>query len=339
VVALAAIGDVDDLVGVEGLESVKGGGEVGAGVVAGAVGLADDERLFLEARVFGMEDDLSAFAEGGDARFAEFFVNAVDLVAVKAFPKFVVELDAEAVVEALKCVGAYGVDGFPDADVFRVTRLQFDEFGAGFSEGFLAFLGFSGAPFVKLLEFVEGVFAGIVEVVSLALDSHDEHAETGAPVADMVIAGDGGAGESEHAADGFTDDEGAEVTDVQLFGGIGRAVVHDNFLTLVQLGRGLGDLLGAAVGGNPLEEECGLEGEIDEAGACDGNLDEFKVELRAFLESGYEFLAECAWVGTLAFGVGEDAIGLVISKPGIRSADIRGEAILETFDILGEFQD
>lgn len=61
------------------------------------------------------------------------------------------------------------------------------------------------------------------------MNGHDEDAELGAPVADVVIADDVGAEEVEDAVDGVSDDHGAEVADVHLFGGVGGGEVDGDF--------------------------------------------------------------------------------------------------------------
>lgn len=67
---------------------------------------------------------------------------------------------------------------------------------------------------------------GGIEVVVKFLYAHDDDAELGTPVADMVVAVNGGAAETEDALDSFADDHGADVADVHLFGGVGGGVVY-----------------------------------------------------------------------------------------------------------------
>ena len=62
---LAAIGDVDDLVGVPGFDAVRQGGQVGGGVVEAAVALLDDERIG-NPLAFFMDEEGSSF--GGTNR-------------------------------------------------------------------------------------------------------------------------------------------------------------------------------------------------------------------------------------------------------------------------------
>jgi hypothetical protein len=48
----------------------------------------------------------------------------------------------------------------------------------------------------------------------------DQHAELGAPVAEVVLADHVGAEEAQHADQAVTDDGRAQVTDVHLFGDV-----------------------------------------------------------------------------------------------------------------------
>ena len=67
---MVGLGFADDVEGagrVEVLGAVEDGGQVGRRVVGGAVGLADDERLGFETRVFRMENRQRALAFRGEA--------------------------------------------------------------------------------------------------------------------------------------------------------------------------------------------------------------------------------------------------------------------------------
>ena len=59
-VALALVDDIEDAGRVEMFGPVKEGRKVGRRVIGRAVGLADDERLGLEARMLGMKHDQGA---------------------------------------------------------------------------------------------------------------------------------------------------------------------------------------------------------------------------------------------------------------------------------------
>ncbi|OQB90602.1 MAG: hypothetical protein BWX86_02205 [Verrucomicrobia bacterium ADurb.Bin122] len=140
----------------------------------------------------------------------------------------------------------------------------------------------------------------------------------------MVVADDACAGECEEAADGFADDGGAQVADVHLLGGVGRAVVDDPGLPgLRGAGGGAGgERFTAGKRGEPGLERGRARGEIDEAGAGDGD----RVrggDLGG--QRGDEFLGEGARILFLTLGVAEHAIGLEIAVPGIGWAHVGGK--------------
>ena len=74
-VGLALVDDVEHVGGVEVLGPVENRREVGRGVVGGAVGFADDERLGLEARVLRVEDHERPLAFRGEAAVRELAVD------------------------------------------------------------------------------------------------------------------------------------------------------------------------------------------------------------------------------------------------------------------------
>lgn len=85
-----------------------------------------------------MEYDEGPLAFLSNVGFEEFFVDAVDFVAVEGFAENDVELDVHDVVDFLEgSVGDF-VNFFPEIDVFGITLLEFDEFGAG---AFFVFIG------------------------------------------------------------------------------------------------------------------------------------------------------------------------------------------------------
>lgn len=138
-VLLTAVGDVDDLVGFSVFDVMEEGCEVGGGVVAGAVFFTNDEGVVCGFFTwFGVEDDEGALAFLGDIGFEEFFVDAVDFVAVEGFAVDGVELDVHNVVDFLEGGVGDAVDFFPELDVIVVALLEFYEFCSG---AFFVFVG------------------------------------------------------------------------------------------------------------------------------------------------------------------------------------------------------
>ncbi len=166
----------------------------------------------------------------------------------------------------------------PNGGVLGIAVLQEHQLVAGNVAQF-RLLDFEGAAvFVELIEGDEGIFAQLGQVDAVALDLHDQGAEVGAPVADVVVADQVGSTEVEQAGDGLADHHWAQVADVCLLGGISTRVVDDDFATVLE---GFSAALVVLFGGErelPLPNELRREREIDEARASDVERDERRVE-------------------------------------------------------------
>jgi len=110
-------------------------------------------------------------------------------------------------------------------------------------------------------------FRGFLADVEQVLD---EHAELGAPVADVVVPDHPVACELQDAGDGVAHDRGAQVPDVHLLGDVRRGVLDHH-----RLRRGRGRQAepavtehGAGLRGDPVV----AQGEVDEAGPADRGL-------------------------------------------------------------------
>jgi hypothetical protein len=150
----------------------------------------------------------------------------------------------------------------------------------------------------------------------------DQFAELRAPVADVIVADDLGAAEREQPADGLADDHAADMADVELLGGIGRAEVHDVALTGVEGGGAGFEVLGGVVGGDPGEEGGGLELEIDETGSGDADLETLA---QGGGEGGEHGFGDGAGVQLAGLGVAEHAVGLKIAMARVGRAHLRRE--------------
>ncbi len=313
-VGLAEVRDDDDAVGVEVLEAVEGGGEVGGGVVAGAVGLAHDEGLGLEPRVFRVEDDERALAFRGEGGRGELAVHPGHLIVVEALAEGDVEPDPELVVDLLEGAEADVVDFLPDREVGRVAGLELHEFLAGLLEHGGVGLGGGIADLVEPFELLQRV-GGERGGVEVALVGPDQLSKLGAPVANVVVAHDPGAAEFQQPADGLADDRRPQVADVHLLRGVGRGVVdHPGLAAAGGGGAGL-EVVRGVVGTQPGQQGGGLQGEVDEAGAGD---DDLVGGGQLGRQGGDEFFGEGAGVELAGLGVAEDPVGLEIAMAGVR---------------------
>ncbi len=258
---LAFVGDVDDGVGLEFFDAGEDGGEVGGGVVVAAVGFAHDAGGQL---VVVEEGDESAFALANEAEILEFGDHAGEGVVVVGLAADEFKADAEAVVDAVEFGEREVYEGLPEGAVVGVAGLEFDEFKAGLVLPFGVVVALLVGEDIDALEFVNGggVESGGVEEVAVA---HDEDAELGAPVAEMVVADDAIAEGAVDALEGIADDGRADVGDVHGFGDVGGGVVEEDGFAKA----GLGDAEGG--GGVQIFKAAGEggvgQGQVDEAGA------------------------------------------------------------------------
>ncbi|MNN18549.1 hypothetical protein D3C81_1317610 [compost metagenome] len=110
------------------------------------------------------------------------------------------------------------VEALPQAQALGVAGLQLDHQGAG--------------AVGELGGVVEALLGGAVELLEVGqlalgggrvlLEVGQQHAELGAPVADVVLADHRVAEELQHAADGVADDGRAQVADVHFLGQVRR---------------------------------------------------------------------------------------------------------------------
>jgi hypothetical protein len=314
---LAAIGDVDDFIGMPCLDAVGEGGEVGGGVEGGAVGFLDEHRRFFEVGLIEENDD-GAFAFAGHAFGNEVLDDGFELGIVKAFAEDVVEMDAEAVVDFLEFAEGEADHFLPEGEVFGIAVLEFDEFLAGFGFDFVAGFEFGVDLFVEAAHFFErGAIEGFA--VEVFFPANEELAELGAPVADVVVGDDAVAEVAEGTGDDVADAGGADVADVHGLGDVGGAEVDHVGSRL----RGGGDeeVLAAMGGEEGVGDGGGGGAEVEEAGA--GDFD-FVGEV-GDVELFEDFFGKLAGVPFALFGEGHEGVALVVAKLGIGGgADLDG---------------
>ena len=323
VVLLAAVGDVEDGVGRVGALAVVEGGEVGGGVVGGAVGflheggegdplaVARDEKGVVFFRQGGVgEDAEGAFALAGDADGAELLGGVLEPGVVETFAEGDVEGDAEARVDGVELGLGEALHLAPDAEVFLVAGLELHEFLVDGVEGGGVFFRAGGDEFVEALHFTERI-GGEGGGVALGFPRVEEHAELGAPVADVVVAHDAMPEEGGAAGEGVAEDGGADVADVHRLGDVGRAEVDEDGLRLLRGGDAEARVGGE--GGELAFEGAGEEAEIDEAGPGDFGRGAEVGHVEVLDDLG----GELARVGALLLGEDHGGIGLVVAKAGV----------------------
>ena len=127
----------------------------------------------------------------------------------------------------------------------------------------------------------------------------------------------------------FTDDGRTDMSDVHLLGGVGRGVVQDDFPALPDL-PGPTDGIIASVGLHPTEKKTRGKAEVDEARTRQGHL-----PILARGQSLDQLFRQGPRVLSLAFGKGENAVGLKIAETLVRHPDLGFEGIVESVHLLG----
>lgn len=329
VVGLSGVDDIEHSIGLVGFNAVEDGGEVSGGIVAGTIAFADNEGLFGEALVFRVKDDEGALTFLAEPRLLQAVENPLDLVAVKTFPKDFIEGDAELVINDLKGFPADIRNRFPDGDIFFIAGLELDQFTADFV-GRLRITFVGGVPFLverfKLGDGFGGFDAGEVEF--FRFNGPDEHPELRSPVADVIVLYDLGSGECEQSGDGFSDNGGANVSDVHFLGGVGRAEVNDgDGASEASSGTGAEHLF-RIIGLEPVQHGHRLQGNVNESRSGNFPSEGIGIEETPFLHDVHKLLGEGTWRLAQSLGRGENAICLEVSESRISGSDDRVEGPL-----------
>ena len=304
---LAGIGDIDDLVGAPGLQPMRQGGEVGSGVVEGAVALLNQGGVFLQLRDVLEEDRHGAFALAGDALGAQLLDERLQARMVEALAKRVVEFHAQPLVDRVELDARQGDHLAPDAEVLLVAALEFDQFlPGGFERGGIGF-ALGADLLVEALHLADGV--GLQRGgVQVALPGDQQHAELRAPIAQVIVGDDLVAQQPQRARQAIAQDGRADVADVHGLGHVGRAEIHDHG---PRLRGGLKEEVFAARGGlQGLGQRRGFEPEIKEAGA--GNL-HLLTDI-ADLKPGDHVGGQLARIHLPGLGERHEGVGLVVAE-------------------------
>ena len=284
VLVLTGVDEVHDTVGAQGFITVFGTGDVGGGVEETAIALLDDDAHGLAILVLELvqEDNGGAFALDRQPLGFQVGHDLRQHVVVHglAHDVLVGQGDIQAVVVELVLLHGHVDQLLPHGTAVLVATLQLHHVVTGaLGEGFVfvvATLGLGVEGFQILECHVAGVLVGHL------LQIGDQHAELGAPVADVVGADHFVAEEFQRARSHVTEYGGADVVHRHLFGHVGGGVVHHHGLwrgqPYVGVGRGHH---GLDLTGQPAL----VEEEVDEAGAGDLDLGD-QVGGRQVLDDG-----------------------------------------------------
>ncbi len=214
---LALIDEIQRAIGMQDLAAVTHGRQVGGGVEVAAAGLLHDhrERIAFGVLEFVEEDALRAVVLSEQTFTAQGFDDICKLGVVGALPLDVGrgQLDVEAVVDLLAVRQGNIVEARPQAQALCVPGLKL----------YHQFAGAVG----ELGGLVEALFRCAIELLQVGqlafrrrrffLEVSQQHAELGAPVADVVLPDHLVAEVLEHTTDGVTNNGRAQVANMHLF--------------------------------------------------------------------------------------------------------------------------
>ena len=255
--------DVDDPVGVQVADAVPDRGQVGGGVAVAAVGLAHDHR-----RVEPLDEDAQrAVVDHRDAGLLELGDDRGQVVVVDRLPGQVGvgEQHAEPRVRGVEAGLGDLQQLLPDLPGLRIAGLQRDHPAAGGGGELRVGLEARVGPLVDRL----GAPARSRSRTSMpsSQDLLDQHAELGAPVADVVLRDHPMTDRRQHPVQAVADDRRAQVAHMHLLGHVGRGVVDHHRLRVVgrhDAERRVGELVGHRFG-----QHLGAQPEVEKAGPGD----------------------------------------------------------------------
>ena len=192
--------------------------------------------------------------------------SAGEAVVVVTLAEPVIEVHVERVVDFLQAAFRDLDALLPDGEVFRIAGLEFDQLVlAGFEHGGI---GLGGGVHLAVDADQLGDRIGFERGgIEQGFPAVEDHAELGAPVADVVVADDLVAEEPRDAAERVADDRRADVADVHRLGHVRRGEIDDH--GFARADGGDAELFVAQQGGGAGGVGGGQDAEIDEARAGD----------------------------------------------------------------------
>ncbi|CAO0835925.1 hypothetical protein SMICM17S_05673 [Streptomyces microflavus] len=332
---LPGVHHVQQGVGLEVLHPVADRGEVGGRVAVTAVRLLHDERDLVAVRTQHIveEDAQRTLGADGDARLLQDPAGLLQHVVVAGLTDDVgvadlhvelvedgVEVDLRLVDEALPQLQRLGVPGLEGHHPVPRARLEL-------------LVGVEQRT-RRLVDPVQRRHRRLaVRRVTLVLQGArvldqilDEHAELGAPVADVVAPDHALAGELQDPDHRVTDDRRPQVADVHLLGHVRLGVVDDR-----GPGRRVHRHAEAALGvggpgGQRLDDRPVRERDVEEAGA--GDLDVLDQLTRR--EGGGDLACQLPGVALELLGERQDAVGLEVGPVASAQQRVRGAGIRQS---------
>ncbi len=205
----------------ERLIAVDGRGQVPGNVKGGSVLFAQHTR---GQAVFLQVDDQSTLALPGDALLPDQPDSILQHIVIVAFAVVVVKADPQQAVDLLVAFQAQFAEAAPVLRRLAVPLLQALEPAPGLLLQLRLLPGFPVKADVELEQVIDRVRPEGT-LLSPAAEGHDNLAELGAPVAEMVDPHAAIAQGLENQVEGVTDHRRAQMSDAERLGNVGRGEV------------------------------------------------------------------------------------------------------------------
>lgn len=329
---LPRVDHVDQLGRAQVAHPVADRGEVGGGVAEAAVGLLDDQRGRVAVLALDVVEEHTERAVGadGDARLLQQLAGLDEHVVVAGLADHVGVLDVhvQLVEDGVEVDLRLVHEPLPEGKGLRLAGLEVHHPGAGTGLELLVGVEEAARSLVQPVEVGHGLLAGdllggtVIQLVRVLQQVLDEHAELGAPVADVVATDHLLARELQDLHHRGADHGGTQVADVHLLGHV-RLRVVDHRRTGVR-GQRHAEAVVGGTRGQGLDDRPVGDGDVQEAGPGDLDLPD-QVTGRDGLDHGRRQLAR---VGLRLLRERQDAVGLEVgpvasSQQGVAGTGVR----------------
>ncbi len=330
---LADVHDVQKGVRAEVLDAVADRGEVGGGIAVAAVGLLDDQRDGVAVRALHIveEDAQCALGAHRDAGLLQQPAGLLQhgVVAGLADDVGVADVHVELVEDRVEVDLRLVDEPLPHGQRLLVARLEVDDPAPGPLLELLVGVEQGARGLVEPVEVGRGLLAGdlgalaalVVQLVRVLGQILDEHAELGAPVADVVAPDHLLAGELQDLDHRRTDHRGPQMTDVHLLGDVRLRIVDDG-RTRARRVRHTQPGVGGALG-EGLDDRLVRDGDVQEAGPGDLDL----LEDVALADRVHDLGGQLPRIALELLGQRQHAVGLEVGPVAASQQRVRGAGL------------
>ncbi len=239
---LPSVHDVNHPLRVEMFVPVADRRQVRGGIVVTAIGFAnekrivamaaafrDEKRIILRRKIAARENTDRTFAFAGNAPLEQIGHDARKQVVIKTFAEGVIKLNAEPLVNHVERFERIFPELFPKLSVLGIALLEQNQFAlGGLAHQVIRFRFVLNFP-INRFEMTKRIEPEFL-CIALALVAEQDHAEAGAPIAEMIVGNDLVSQKAIEPRQRIAEDRAPQMTHVHLLRDVGTAVIDDNGL-------------------------------------------------------------------------------------------------------------